>query len=107
MDKTLQLLSLVRKANKYISGLEFVTDAIRKNKVYLVFLASDAGINTTKTIKDKTKYYEIPLIISYTSEELSSIFGKNRMVIGITDKGFATSIKKGCDSYGKETEEQR
>ena len=107
MDKTLQLLSLVRKANKYISGLEFVIDAVRKKKVYLVFLASDAGINTTKTVKDKTKYYEVPLIISYTSDELSNIFGKNRMVIGITDKGFATSIEKGCDSYGKKDEEQR
>ena len=107
MDKTIQLLSLARKANKLITGEEFVTDAIRKKKVFLVFLASDAGINTTKTVKDKTKYYEVPLINSYTSLELSSAIGKKRMVIGITDLGFATSIKKGCDSYGKETEEQR
>ena len=105
MDKTLQLLSLVRKANKLITGEEFVTDAIRKNKVFLVFLASDAGVNTTKKINDKTKYYNIPLISSYTSLELSNAIGKKRMVIGITDQGFATSIKKGCDSYGKETQE--
>ncbi|MCR5308475.1 MAG: ribosomal L7Ae/L30e/S12e/Gadd45 family protein [bacterium] len=107
MDKTLQLLSLVRKANKLITGEEFVTDAVRKNKVFLVFLASDAGVNTTKKITDKTKFYKIPLINTYTSEELSSAIGKKRMVIGITDLGFATSIKKGCDSYGKETQEQR
>ena len=103
MDKTLQLLSLVKKANKLITGEEFVTDAIRKNKVFLVFLASDAGVNTTKKINDKTKYYNVPLISSYTSLELSNVIGKKRMVIGITDLGFATSIKKGCDSYGKET----
>ena len=107
MDKTLQLLSLIKKANKLITGEEFVTDAIRKKKVYLVFLASDAGINITKKITDKTKYYEIPLINTYTSLELSSAIGKKRMVIGITDLGFATSIKKGCDSYGKKDEEQR
>ena len=107
MDKTLQLLSLVKKANKLITGEEFVTDAIRKNKVFLVFLASDAGVNTTKKINDKTKYYNVPLISSYTSLELSNVIGKKRMVIGITDLGFATSIKKGCDSYGKETQEQR
>ena len=104
MDKTLQLLSLVKKANKLITGEEFVTDAIRKNKVFLVFLASDAGVNTTKKINDKTKYYNVPLISSYTSLELSNVIGKKRMVIGITDLGFATSIKKGCDSYGKEIE---
>ena len=57
MDKTLQLLSLIKKANKLITGEEFVTDAIRKNKIYLVFLASDAGVNTTKKITDKTKFY--------------------------------------------------
>ena len=104
MDKTLQLLSLVRKANKLITGEEFVTDAIRKKKVFLVVLASDAGVNTTKKITDKTKYYEVPLITSYTSVELSYIIGKKRMVIGITDLGFATSIEKGCDSYGKEAQ---
>ena len=104
MDKTLQLLSLIKKANKLITGEEFVTDAIRKKKIYLVFLASDAGVNTTKKINDKTKYYDIPLIDKYTSDELSSAIGKKRMVIGITDLGFATSIKKGCDSYGKETQ---
>lgn len=105
MDKTLQLLSLIKKANKLITGEEFVTDAIRKKKIYLVFLASDAGVNTTKKINDKTKFYDIPLITKYSSEELSSAIGKKRMVIGITDLGFATSIKKGCDSYGKETQE--
>jgi len=104
MDKTLQLLSLVRKANKLITGEEFVTDAIRNKKVFLVFLASDAGVNTNKKIHDKTKFYDIPLIDTYSSIELSNAIGKKRMVIGITDLGFATSIKKGCDSYGKETQ---
>ncbi len=104
MDKTLQLLSLIKKANKLITGEEFVTDAIRKQKVFLVFLASDAGVNTSKKIHDKTKFYNVPLIDTYTSVELSNAIGKKRMVIGITDLGFATSIEKGCDSYGKETQ---
>ena len=107
MDKVLQLLSLARKANKLITGEEYVTDAIRNKKVHLVFLASDAGVNTTKKIKDKTKYYEVPLIDIYSSIDLSNAIGKSRMVIGITDKNFATSIEKGCDSYGKKNEEQR
>ena len=104
MNNTLQLLSLARKANKLITGEEFVTDAIKKKRIYLVFLASDAGVNTSKKIHDKTKFYNIPLIDTYTSIELSNAIGKKRMVIGITDLGFATSIEKGCDSYGKKTE---
>ena len=104
MDKVLQLLSLARKANKLITGEEYVTDAIRNKKVHLVFLASDAGVNTSKKIHDKTKYYNVPLIDTFSSIELSNAIGKVRMVIGITDMGFATSIEKGCDSYGKKTE---
>ena len=57
MDKTLQLLSLARKANKLITGEEFVTDAIRNKKVFLVFLASDAGVNTNKKIHDDYDNY--------------------------------------------------
>lgn len=102
MNKVLQTLSLIKKANKLITGEEFVTDAIRKNNIYLVFLASDAGVNTSKKIHDKAKYYNVPLIDTFTSSELSNAIGKKRMVIGITDKGFATSIEKGCDSYGKD-----
>lgn len=102
MNNVLQLLGLIKKAGKLITGEEFVVDGIRKNKVFYVFLASDAGINTSKKINDKTKFYNVPLCTSFSSDELSSVIGKNRIVIGITDKGFASSImKKGCGDYGK------
>lgn len=101
------MLSLAAKARLIITGEEFCVDAIRKGTAKLVFLASDAGKNTYKKILDKCKFYNVDVCVSYTSDELSSAIGKyNRMVIAILDNGFAKSIKsKGCDCYGKKSEE--
>lgn len=107
MNKILQLLGLIKKANKLITGEEFVVKGIKDKKVFFVFLATDAGVNTTKKIKNKTNYYNVPLSTCFTSEELSKAIGKTRKVIGITDRGFASSIiKKGCEDYGKKDEEE-
>ena len=95
MHKVLQLLGLAFKAKKVISGEDFCVDAIRKNDAKYVFLASDAGVNTTKKISDKATYYNVTLDNSFTSKELSDAIGKtNRMVIAITDSGFAKKIKE-------------
>lgn len=95
MHDILKLLGLANRAKKIISGEEFCLEAIRKNEIKYLFLASDAGVNTTKRITDKAKYYNVPLDISFKSEELSGAIGKNnRMVIGIKDVGFAKKIKE-------------
>lgn len=95
MHEILKLIGLANRAKKLISGEDFCLDAIRKNQVKYLFLASDAGINTTKRITDKATYYNVPLDTSFTSEELSGAIGKNnRKVIGIIDIGFAKKIKE-------------
>lgn len=78
-----------------MSGEEQTIDAIRKNNVYLVLLASDAGKNTTKSLIDKSTYYNVKLIDEYSTLEISNTIGKqNRVVVGITDKGIASAILK-------------
>lgn len=95
MDKILNNLGLCQKANGLISGEEMVIEGIQSGKVYYVFLASDAGYNTTKQVLDKAKYYEILVDNTYTSAELSHSIGKqNRKVIGITNKGFLKILKR-------------
>lgn len=90
----LNTLGIAFRAGKVISGEEFVVDGIRSGKVKLVLLATDAGVNTTKKVKDKSSSYNVDLIHAYTSLELSTSIGKvNRKVIGVTDKKLATSIK--------------
>lgn len=91
-DQILQLLGLVRRANALVTGEELVVGAIRSKKAKLVFLASDAGKNTTKKISDKTSFYEITLINEYTREELSNATGMARSVFAITNPGFAKKI---------------
>ena len=51
----LKSLGIGYRARLLISGEEFVIDGIRKNKVYLVFLANDASDNSKKKILDKAK----------------------------------------------------
>lgn len=109
MNDILRYISLAYKARKVISGEDFVTNAIRKKMVKLVFLASDAGKNTTKKIIDKTNFYQIDLCITFSGSELSNAIGKeNRKVIGITDAGFSKNFKiKGCECYGKKDKTNR
>ena len=95
MQKVLQLLGLAFKAKKVISGEDFCVEGIRKNEIKYLFLANDAGVNTTKRITDKASYYNVVLDTRFTSSELSNAIGKkNRMVVGITDIGFAKKIKE-------------
>jgi len=91
----LQLLGLAMRAKKVVAGEDFCVEGIRSGEIKYVFLASDAGINTTKKITDKTKYYNVFLNNEFTSKELSNAIGKNnRMVIGIKDIGFAKKMKE-------------
>ena len=47
-----------------------------------------------KKIKDKTNTYQIQLIHTHTSLDISSAIGKkNIKVIGIKDKGFSMMLK--------------
>ena len=95
MQEVLKLLGLATRAKKVVTGEDFCLEAIRKNQVKYLFLASDAGINTTKRITDKASFYNVPLDKGFTTEELSGAIGKNnRKVIGILDVGFAKKIKE-------------
>lgn len=95
MHKTLQNLGLCKRANKLVSGEAMVLDQIKSQKATLVFLASDAGPNTSKRIRDKATYYHVPLFDQFTTEELSNAIGKtNRKAIAIIDQAFAKLLKK-------------
>ncbi|MBR4495535.1 MAG: ribosomal L7Ae/L30e/S12e/Gadd45 family protein [Acholeplasmatales bacterium] len=95
MDKILSNLGLCQKSGGVIAGEELVIESVRAEKVFLIFLANDAGFNTTKKIKDKANYYGVEVDESYSSLELSNAIGKSgRMVLGITNKNFLKILKK-------------
>ena len=93
-EKALNLLGLAMRAGKLVTGEELTLKDIRAQKVNLVFIASDAGKNTQKSIKDKSLYYKIPCFDVFNSNELGHAIGKSRMVIGIKDKGFSKKIEE-------------
>lgn len=89
MNSTLNTLGLCKRADKLITGEEFVLAKIKSKSALIVFLANDAGKNTTKRITDKTTYYKIRLVTSFSTEELNKAIGmQNRKVLAVTDRNF-------------------
>ena len=98
MNNVLSILGLCKRANRLVSGEEIVLERIKTNKVYIVFLASDAGKNTTKRITDKTSYYKIRLVNQFSTEELNNAIGtQNRKVLAVSDKKFTNLITNKLD----------
>lgn len=89
-NRLLKTLGLAMRAQKIVTGEEFVVDLVQKERTPLVFLAKDAGVNTTKRVLDKTSFHHIRLIHDLDSDEMSLAIGKtNRKVIAITSADFA------------------
>lgn len=93
-QKALNLLGLATRAGKLVTGQSLVLEAIRKNEVDLVVLASDTSDNTKKQFLNKCEYYAVPLVVEFTKAELSQAIGKERSVCAFADSGFAQSFQK-------------
>ena len=87
-QKIKTMLGFAKKAGKITSGEGITLENLKNGRVKLVILASDASANTSKRIK--------------------AMGGEERVVVGITDRGFADSIKKivGGEQHGKDTNTQ-
>ncbi len=93
-SKILGHIGLAARARKITSGEDQVLDGIRSHRAKIVFLASDAGVNTTKRITDKSAFYNVMLITEFSTDEITNAIGKtNRKVIAVTDQQFAQMIK--------------
>ncbi|GCF92757.1 50S ribosomal protein L7/L12 [Enterococcus florum] len=91
-DKALNMLGLAMRAGKLITGEEMTINEIRKNKVKLVIVASDASENTKKKVTDKSKFYQTAYLMDFSESELTNAIGRPRKVIGVMDTGFAERI---------------
>lgn len=92
-NKILNLIGLASRARKIVAGEDLLYKRI--SKVEIIFLASDVGPSTYKKVTNKAHFYKIEVDQTFTRDELSKAIGKsNRVVVGVTDNGFATSIKK-------------
>ena len=94
-DRVLSMCSLAARAGAVKSG-EFSTEkSIKDGRARLVIVAEDASDNTKKMFTDMCRYYEVPLHIFGTKEELGHWIGKAyRASICILDEGIAKSVIK-------------
>ncbi|MCZ0716772.1 YlxQ-related RNA-binding protein [Aerococcus kribbianus] len=89
MNPKLNSLGLAQVAGKLVSGEALVIKAIQRQEAKLVFLANDCSPTTKKKIKNKSSYYDVPLVEEYTTMEISQALGKKRSLVALTDQGFA------------------
>ncbi len=93
--KLLGLLGFAARARRIVCGTDFCRDEIRRGRLPLALVASDASANTFKRIADACRYYGTDLCrIPLTADELSARIGKtaNITVVGITDTNFVAGI---------------
>lgn len=90
----LNMLGLITRARKLVTGEELVVKAVQKKKVHLVIVSEDASHNTKKKLQDKCDFYKVPLVIKGDREIIGRAIGKvERVVIGIEDPGFARKLQ--------------
>lgn len=93
-EKVLNLIGLATRARKTSMGIDIVIGNIQHNKAKIVFIASDASLETIKKVQDKCKYYNITDCLLFNTDELNQAVGKaNIKVVSINDNGFYESIK--------------
>lgn len=93
-DKIFNFMGLAMRARKLTTGEELVINEIRKNKVRLVIVSSDASANTKKNITNKCHSYRVKCVEFGTRYELGYAIGKDeRVIIGVTDTGFAKKLE--------------
>lgn len=100
-NKVFQLLGLAQRAGKVLSGEELVVEGIRSKKCKLVILAKDGSANIKKKVSDKCHSYNVPLYEAGDRFQLGHSIGKEaRVVLGITDQGFANTIMQYLNETG-------
>lgn len=93
MSDALNLLGLIRRAGKLISGTEAVKEGIKNKEVFLILQAKEMNPNV---LRSHLEYLEnITICREFNEEELTQATGlHNRRLLGITDEGFAHALLK-------------
>ena len=92
-NKVLSTLGLAARGRNVVSGELQTLDAIKDGSAMLVIVAEDASENTRKLFTDKCSFYQVPIKLYGTREELGRAIGKDiRSSLAIVNAGLAQSI---------------
>ena len=79
---------------------EFCTEkAVKSGKAYVVMVADEASDNTKKKFQNMCTYYEVPIYLYGTKEQLGKAMGKEfRASLAVTDPNLSDAIMKELDN---------
>ena len=93
--KALNILGLAKRSKNLLIGTDTVVNNLNNGKAKIVIVAKDASNATIETLKNKCYYYNIPLDLSFLSQEISQAIGKeNIKVVALCDQGLKESLDK-------------
>ena len=92
MNRALNMLGLCARAGKLISGEKACLQSIRNGGAYVALIDASAAKNAVKSITDACTHHNVALI-TVPEDALGDSIGKpGRMVVAVTDPGFAKRI---------------
>ena len=88
------MLGIAAKSGNVVSG-EFSTEkAIKTGRAFLVIVSEEASENTNKMFSNMTEFYEVPMYVFGTKEELGRCIGKEfRASLAIIDENLANAVE--------------
>ena len=88
------MLGIAAKSGNVVSG-EFSTEkAIKSGRADLVVVSEEASENTTKMFENMTEFYEVPMYVFGTKDELGRCIGKEfRASLSIIDENLANAVE--------------
>ena len=105
INKVYGLLRLCSKAGKIVSGMDAVSDELRRNKIKLLIVAENTSKKTLDNIRYLADKKNIKIVVIGNIIDNSKAIGKeNRAIIGIKDKNIADGIIKiiyGGEAFGE------
>lgn len=94
-NKIFSLIGIATKAGKTVSGEFSVERAVKDGKAVVVVVAEEASANTKKMFTNMCSFYNVPLYIYGTKDELGKAMGKQmRASMAITDEGLGKALEK-------------
>lgn len=98
-NRILSSLGLAQKAGCIASGEYAVEKAVKGGLASLVIVAEDASDNTKEKMKNMTAFYETPLYVYGSKDDLGHCIGKEyRSMVAVLQPGFAKSVMKQLDN---------
>ena len=93
-NRVLQMLGIAAKSGNVVSG-EFSTEkAVKTGQAFLVIVSEEASDNTNKMFTNMTDFYEVPMYVFGTKEELGRCIGKEfRASLAIIDENLAKAVE--------------